>query len=206
MNPAGQPCEPTCSALAAETGKHSLRHILTAASRRRPQTAGDMAAVLDWRLPALTLITQVRCPGSPVFHHCFMIIPSGGAYLAKRSQLVADLANQVQDQVCQGDAEPTWAAPGSHPSTALVREIAVWRAANGINPQDPRPTRGGGHLQTAPALWKQRLTGYARATDRPADARADERQAARTASVRRRQPTPVPKTRTASEQAAPPSR
>ena len=107
-----------------------------------------------------------------------MAIPSGGAYLAKRSQLVADLADQVQDHACQGDAQPVWAPPGSHPSTALIGEIAVWRAANGIDPQDPRPT-GGTQLETLPALWKQRLDrDIARATYPPADARADERQAA----------------------------
>ena len=113
-----------------------------------------------------------------------MTIPSGATYLAKRSQLVADLADQVQDHACQGDAQPVWAPPGSHPSTALIGEIAVWRAANGINPQDPRPT-GGSQLETLPALWKQRLDrDIARATDPPADARADERQAGRTALSR----------------------
>ena len=72
----------------------------------------------------------------------------------------------------------------AHPSTALIGEIAVWRAANGINPQDPRPT-GGTQLETLPALWKQRLDrDIARATYPPADARADERQAARTALSR----------------------
>jgi hypothetical protein len=58
----------------------------------------------------------------------------------------------------------------------------VWRAANGINPQDPRPT-GGTQLETLPALWKQRLDrDIARATDTdpPTDARADKRKAART--------------------------
>jgi hypothetical protein len=54
----------------------------------------------------------------------------------------------------------------------------VWRAANGINPQDPRPT-GGTQLGTFPALWKQRLDrDIARATNPRADARADKRQAA----------------------------
>ena len=37
-------------AIAAETGKHPLRHLLTAATGRDLRTAGDMAAVLDWRL------------------------------------------------------------------------------------------------------------------------------------------------------------
>ena len=141
-----------------------------------------MAAVLYWRLtplaptdpgplPWLRGIPE-RAPG-----------PSRlGPYLAKRSQLVADLADQVQDHACDGDAEPAWAAPETHLSTALIGEIAVWRAANGINPQDPRPTGSGTQFETLPALWRQRLDrDIARATDPPADARADNRQAAHAA-------------------------
>jgi hypothetical protein len=68
----------------------------------------------------------------------------------------------------------------------------VWRAANGINPQDPRPTGGGGQLETLPALWKQRLDrDIAWATYPPAGARADERQAARTALIPSRAEGPV---------------
>jgi hypothetical protein len=36
------------------------------------------------------------------------------------------------------DGPPAWAPAEGHP-TALVPEIAVWRAASGIHPQDPRP-------------------------------------------------------------------
>jgi hypothetical protein len=168
-------------ALAAETGEHPLRHMLTAASGRDLSTAGDMAAVLDWRLPELTPTNPGPLrwlPGIPGTLHAH---PVWGIYLAKRFQLVTYLADQVQDQACQGDAPPVWAPPGSHPSTALIGEIAVWRAANGINPQDPRPT-GETQLATLPALWKQRLDRHiARAIHPPADARADNRQTARTA-------------------------
>jgi hypothetical protein len=60
----------------------------------------------------------------------------------------------------------------------------VWRAANGINPQDPRPT-GGTQLESLLALWKQRLDrDVAWATCPAADATADERQAGRTALSR----------------------
>ena len=167
-------------ALAAETGQHPLRHMLTAASGRDLETAGDMAAVLYWRLPALTPVDPGPLrwlPGiPPTLLHAH---PVWGDYLAKRSQLVADLANQVQHHAWQGDAQPAWAPQASHPSAALIGEIA--RAANGINPQDPRPT-GGTHLETLPALWKQRLDrDVARATDPPADARGDKRQTAGTA-------------------------
>jgi hypothetical protein len=115
-----------------------------------------MAAVLDWRLTALTPTDPGPLPWLPGIPETLHAHPVWGDYLAKRSQLVADLAEQVQDRVCQGDGSPAWAPSGSHPNTALIGEIAVWRAANGISPPDPRPT-GGGELDTAAALWKQRL-------------------------------------------------
>ena len=52
-----EPAWPTLRAhlltLAAETGKHSLHHLLTVATGGDLGTAVDMAAVLDWRLTAL---------------------------------------------------------------------------------------------------------------------------------------------------------
>jgi hypothetical protein len=152
--------------------------MLTAASGRDLSTAGDMAAVLYWRLPGLAPVNPGPLPWLPGIPPTLHDHPVWGLYLAKRSQLVADLAGQVQDHACQGDDEPVWAAPESHPSTALLGEVAVWRAANGIDPQDPRPT-GGTHLETLAALWKQHLDRHiARATNPPADARSDERQTA----------------------------
>jgi hypothetical protein len=52
-------------ALAAETGKHPLRHLLTAASGQDLGTAGDMAAVLYWRLPELTPTNPGPLPWLP---------------------------------------------------------------------------------------------------------------------------------------------
>ena len=168
-------------ALAAETGEHPLRHLLTVAVGRDLRTAGDVAAVLYWRLPEPAPIDLGPLPWLPGKPETLDAHPVWGTYLAKRSQLVTDLADQVQDQACQGDGPPVWAAPETHLSAALIGEIAVWRAANGINPQDPRPTGGGGELETLPALWKQRLDRHiARATDPPADTSADERQPAGT--------------------------
>jgi len=172
-------------ALAAETEQHPLRHLLTAASGRDLSTAGDMAAVLYWRLPELTPTDPGPLPWLPGIPETLRAHPVWGAYLAKRFHLIADLADQVQDRACQGDAEPIWAPPGSRPSTALIGEIAVWRAANGIDSQDPRPT-GGTQLETLPALWKQRLErDVALDTYPPADARAKKRQAANTPLRRR---------------------
>jgi conjugative relaxase-like TrwC/TraI family protein len=196
-----EPSWPTLRAhllsIAAETGKHPLRHMLTAASGRDLQTAGDMAAVLYWRLPALTPTNPGPLPWLPGIPETLHAHPIWGDYLAKRSRLVADLAAQVQDHACQGDGEPVWAPPGSHPSTALMAEIAVWRAANGIDSQDPRPTGGGSQLETLPTLWKQRLDRHlARTTYPPPGARTDERQAAHTAPSHRhhdnKRPYPTP--------------
>jgi conjugative relaxase-like TrwC/TraI family protein len=168
-------------ALAAETRQHPFLHLQAAASGRDLHTAGDMAAVLYWRLTPPASIHPGPLPWLPGIPPTLHDHPVWGDYLAKRSQFVADLANQVQNHACHGDGPPAWAPPGSHPSPALVGEIAVWRAASGINPQDPRPT-GGTQLETLPTLWKQRFDrAIAHATDPQADANADERHAERTA-------------------------
>ncbi|MDF2742207.1 MAG: dnaG 2, partial [Actinomycetia bacterium] len=185
-----QPAWPTLRqhllALAAETGEHPLRHMLTAAFGGDLSTGSDMAAVLAWRLPELTSTNPgplTWLPGIPPTLHAH---PVWGAYLARRYQLVADLADQVHDHACQATAEPIWALPGIHLNAAIVGDVAVWRAANGINPRDPRPT-GGTPLETLPALWKQRLDRHiAHSTDSSTSARADERHAGRTAISRQR--------------------
>jgi hypothetical protein len=144
-------------ALAAESGQHPLRHMLTAANARDLRTANDMAAVLDGRIPALAPINPGPLPWLPGIPPTLQADPVWGTYLAKRSQLVTDLANQGQDHVRRG-----------------------------INPQDPRPTGGGGgELDTGAALWKQRLEWHiARSTDSSGNNRFSERQAAHTAPIR----------------------
>jgi len=138
-----------------------------------------MAALLDWRLTALRPSDPGPLPWLPGIPSRLHADPVWGIYLAKRSQLVAELAGQVEDHVCQGGSLPAWTAAAGLP-TALVREIAVWRAASGINPQDLRPT-GGGQLDTAAALWKQRLDWHiGRSTDLSGNDRSNQRQSAHT--------------------------
>jgi hypothetical protein len=64
--------------LAAETGKHPLRHLLTAAAGRDLDTAGDMAAVLYCASQSWRLSTQVRCLGSRAFQKRSVAIRAGG--------------------------------------------------------------------------------------------------------------------------------
>ena len=154
--------------------------MVTAASGRDLRTAGDMAAILDWRLTALGPSNFGPLPWLSGIPSSLHEHPVWGDYLAKRSQLVADLAVQVHDHACQADDPPAWAAPGTHPS-ALIGEVAVWRAVNDIDPQDPRPT--GGHQQEAAAdLWKHQLDRHlARATEPPHNTNVDQAQPARQA-------------------------
>jgi hypothetical protein len=143
-------------ALAAETGEHPLLHLQIAAAGRELHTAGDMAAVLDWRLPEPASTDPGPLPWLPGIPKALHDHPVWGEYLATRSDLVIGLATQVRRHATQDGTQPVWAPPGSHPPAALLGEVAVWRAAVGMDPRDRRPT-GAGQLQTAAALWQQRL-------------------------------------------------
>ena len=169
--------------------------MLTAASGRDLSTAGDMAAVIYWRLTALAPTNPGPLPWLPGIPETLHDHPIWGDYLAKRSQLVADLANQVQDHACQGDAKPIWTPPESHPSPALIGEIAVWRAANGINRRNP--TRNApGSLETTPGPEH-------RSCHLPARRCEDQRAEGTTlrAQSKPRQATLIPNTRSTPERA-----
>jgi hypothetical protein len=155
-------------ALAAETGEHPLLHLHEAALVVRDlSTAGDMAAGLDWclREPASIALRPLPwLPGIPSTLHDDHV---WGEYLAKRSQLISGLADQVRDSASQSSEQPVWAAPGSHPTAALLGEVAVWRAASGVDPQDRRAT-GPDQLQISSAEWQRRLERrIAHASDDP---------------------------------------
>ena len=78
-------------------------------------------------------------------------------------------------------------------------DIVVWRAARGIDPQDPRPT-GGHQLEAAADLWKQHLDrDVARDTEQH-NSNVDQRHAPRKAhrhgydDIQRPYQTPRPST------------
>jgi hypothetical protein len=141
---------------AAETGEHPLLHLQTAAAGRELHTAADMAAVLDWRLPEPAPTDPGPLPWLPGIPQALHDHPVWGQYLVKRSQLVTDIADQVRGHARQDETQPVWAPPGSRPNLAIIGEVDVWRAANGIHPNDPLPT-GAAQLPTASALWQHHL-------------------------------------------------
>jgi len=115
-----------------------------------------MAAVLDWRLPEPAPIDPGPLPWLPGIPDALHDHPVWDQYLAKRAELIADLAAHVRREANEDSPPPVWAEPGSQPSVALIGEVEVWRAANAIDPKDHRPT-GAGQLQTAAALWQHHL-------------------------------------------------
>jgi hypothetical protein len=155
-----QPSWPTLRAhlftLAAATGEHPLLQLHAAAAGRELHTAADIAAVLDWRLPEPAPTNQGPLPWLPGIPKTLQDHPVWAQYLTKRTQLVTHLANRIRDHADRADTQPVWAPPGSHQNLAIIGEVAVWRAANGIHPNEPRPT-GAGQLQTASALWQHHL-------------------------------------------------
>ena len=75
--------------------------MLTAAAGPDLRTADDMAAALHWRLPELAPVDPGPLPWLPGIPETLRAHPVWWAYLAKRSQLVADLADQIQDHAYQ---------------------------------------------------------------------------------------------------------
>src|SRR5829696_3001047 len=144
-------------ALAAETGEHPLVHLYEAALGRDLSTADDIAAVLNWRLPEPTATHgQPPLPWLAEIPQAINDHPDWRQYLARRSQLIADLADHIRHHADHDGTQPHWVPQGSSLSAALIGEVAVWRAANGVNPHDRRPT-GPKQLPTASAEWQQHL-------------------------------------------------
>ncbi|HET9777675.1 MAG TPA: hypothetical protein VFP81_00175 [Propionibacteriaceae bacterium] len=169
-----EPSWPTLRAnlivLAAETGEHPLVHLYEAALGRDLSAAEDMAAVLNWRLPEPTSTNgRPPLPWLPGIPQAINDHPDWRQYLARRSQLIADLADHVRHHADDNGTQPHWVPQGSSLSAALFGEVAVWRAANGIGPHDRRPT-GPEQLPTASAEWQQQLDrSIADASDYPAN-------------------------------------
>ena len=171
-------------ALAAETGEHPLRHLLTAASGRDLRTAGDMAAVLYWRLPALTPTDPGPLPWLPAFQQRSMLIPSG----ATTWQSDPNWSPTSPTRSKTTPAKVTPSQSGHHREATRAPPSSAKSQCGGPPTASIPKTRDQPEerqLETLPALWKQRLDrDIARATYPPADARADERQAGRTAPSR----------------------
>ncbi|WP_428535300.1 MobF family relaxase [Propionicimonas sp.] len=137
------------------------RDPITALARAAadPITAGrDPAAILAWRLDD-TGDPRHRgaLPWLPTIPERLTQHPIWGSYLTARDQLVRTLTERLRDQVETSPTSPAWLEGlSSRPTTSLVADVEVWRAANQIPDTDRRPT---GDLQPgiAAGRWQHHL-------------------------------------------------
>ncbi|ETA06155.1 TrwC relaxase [Gordonia alkanivorans CGMCC 6845] len=127
-------------------GDDPIARLQAAITHRELATAADPAAVLDWRLDPTQ---QHSAGGGPL--PWLARIPAGfddpqwTPYLTRRDALVTDLAAAVTERATAWDTTtaPMWARPlllaDPERGRELVAELAVFRAARGVDDTDRRP-------------------------------------------------------------------
>ena len=142
-----QPAWPTLRhhlATIAIGGQDPVAALATAARSRDLGNAGDVAAVLDWRLPTTGRhsagtgpLPWLRAIPTTLAEH-----PTWGPYLRTRSGLVTGLAAHVagDTRTWQPATAPLWARPLTGADDGLLADLTVWRAALGVDDNDRRPT------------------------------------------------------------------
>jgi hypothetical protein len=150
--------------LLAAAGADPVDQLLYAADTRDLTSAGDQAAVIDSRIHQMNEVAGGGpLPWLPGIPHRIAADPSWGPYLRARSQLVAELAEQVRRN--PGGAAPAWAAQRHALVPAeLIVDIQVWRAATQVDPRELRPT-GPPQLGRATRVFQQQLDSRLAATD-----------------------------------------
>jgi hypothetical protein len=151
----GDPVWPTLRGhllLLAAAGADPISELLAAAAQRDLTSARDQAAVIDSRIRGTRLVGAGRpLRWLPDIPDCIAADPDWGPYLDARSELVAELADQVRLST-EGEA-PAWAAQLHVPLPGeLIADVQVWRAANQVDPSDLRPT-GPPQLGYAARAW-----------------------------------------------------
>jgi len=114
------------------------------ASTRGLDDARDVAAVLDWRIdPTGHHSTGIGpLPWLPTVPEPLRADLAWGPYLDDRANKVIAFASAVATRAGSWTpaSAPLWARPLLDRDPALVADLAVWRAANGIEDGDRRPT------------------------------------------------------------------
>uniref|UniRef100_UPI0009FBDAAC MobF family relaxase n=1 Tax=Mycobacterium avium TaxID=1764 RepID=UPI0009FBDAAC len=129
-------------ALLSCAGQDPAEILGSAVAKGALDNAADPAAVLDWRIDPTgghsAGIGPLRwLPATP---QLLRDNPQWGEYLQRRATLVADLADQIR-ATARGwtpATAPAWAKPLITTAPELAAEIAVFRAARRIAPEDTR--------------------------------------------------------------------
>jgi hypothetical protein len=139
---AAEPAWPTLRGhllLLAAGGADPVDQLLYAAATRELTSAGDQAAVIHSRIHEMNGVAGgAPLPWLPGIPNRIAADPNWGPYLRARSQLVAELADQVRRNPA---ADAAWVAPRHAPVPAeLIADVQVWRAATQVDPSDLRPS------------------------------------------------------------------
>jgi AAA domain len=150
--------------LLAAAGADPVDELFYAVATRDLTSADDQAAVIDWRIHEMNEVAGggplAWLPGIP---GRVAANPNWGPYLNARSQLVAELADQVRVNAAADAA--AWAAqPHALVPTELMADIQVWRAATQVDASDLRPT-GPPQLGHASRVFQQQLDRRLAAAD-----------------------------------------
>jgi hypothetical protein len=144
-----------------------VAELLAAAAARDLTSAHDQAAVIDSRIQEVNQVARGPLPWLPGIPHRIAADPDWGPYLDARSQLVAQLADQLRRNATA--EPPAWTAERhSHMPAELIADIRVWRAATQVDPSDLRPT-GPPHLGYTARIFQQQLDKRLAAPDTNAD-------------------------------------
>jgi conjugative relaxase-like TrwC/TraI family protein len=174
------PAYPTLRAHLAIIGAdgHDPVATLTAAIHSGElETAADPAAVLEWRLDPTSGYgsTPGPLPWLPAIPARLKVHEDYAPYLNARADLITALVVDVREQANHygPTTPPLWATHLMDPDQeSLLGDLAVWRAATGVPPDDRRPT-GKPQVGAAAARAQQDLE------NRAADVLVDPRAAAR---------------------------
>jgi conjugative relaxase-like TrwC/TraI family protein len=140
----------------AAAGADPVTELFYAAITRDLTSADDQAAVIDSRIHEMNEVAGGGpLPWLPGIPHRLAANLNWGPYLNARSQLVAELADQVRRNAAADP--PAWAAQRHAPVPAeLIADIQVWRAATQVDPSDLRPI-GPPPLGRAARAWQRQL-------------------------------------------------
>ncbi len=131
-------------AIRALSGADPGELLAAAHARGGLDDAADAAAVLDYRIDPTGSAGRDCGPlrWLPAIPAALAGDPQWGDYLRRRESLVEELAVQTREQAraWTPDTAPSWAQPLITANPALAAEIAVFRAATGVEDADTRLT------------------------------------------------------------------
>jgi hypothetical protein len=143
--------------LLAAAGADPVTEPFSSAATRDMTSADDHLAVIDWHTGDVTGVAgEGPLPWLPGIPRRLAADPNWGPYLNARSQLVAQLADQVRRNAA-AEAPAAWMAARPHAvlSAELIADIQVWRAGTQVDPSDLRPTGPPQHGYAARAFQQQ---------------------------------------------------